>query len=129
MAGQVALGFVGMPTAMAQAKAGRLRFIAVTDGRRAAAEPNLPTVAEGGLKGYQAENWIGTLAPAATPPRIIEQMHGEVMKILHKPDVRERLESLGFNVLGLPPAEFRTLLERDIKSFARVIEEAKIRVN
>ncbi len=129
MAGQVELGFVGMPTAMAQAKAGKLRFIAVTDGRRAAAEPGLPTVAESGLKDYQAENWIGMLAPAATPQKIVLQVHEELMKVVQRPDVRERLETLGFNVLGLPPAEFKALLERDMKTFARVINDAKIRVN
>lgn len=129
MAGQVELGFVGMPTAMAQAKAGKLRFIAVTDGRRAAAEPGLPTVAEGGLPDYQAENWIGVLAPAATPQKIVLQVHDELMKVVQRPDVRERLETLGFNVLGLPPAEFKVLLERDLKTFARVIQDAKIRVN
>jgi len=129
MAGQVELGFVGMPTAMVHAKAGRLRFIAVTDSRRAVALPDLPTVAESGVKDYQAENWIGTLAPAATPQKIITQVHGELMKILQKPEIKGKLESLGFNVLGLSPSEFKAILERDIKSFARVIQQAKIRVN
>lgn len=129
IAGQVELGFVGMPTAMAQAKAGRLRFIAVTDGRRAAAQPDLPTIAESGLKGFQVENWIGTLAPAGTPQAIIDQWHGDLMKILQRPDVREKLESLGFNVLGQPPAEFKMLIERDIKAFARVIQQANIHKN
>lgn len=129
IAGQVELGFVGMPTAMAQAKAGKLRFIAVTDGKRAAVEPNLPTVGESGVKGYQAENWIGMLAPAATAPKIIAQVHDEVIKILQRPEIKERLEALGFDVLGLSPAEFTTLLERDMKAFARVIQDAKIKVN
>ena len=129
IAGQVELGFFGMPTAMAQAKAGKLRFIAVTDGKRAAAEPNVPTVAEAGLKGYGAENWIGMLAPAATPPKIIAQVHDEVLKILQRPDIKEKLAGLGFDVLGLSPTEFKALLERDLKSFARVIQEAKIKVN
>lgn len=129
MAGQVQLGFVGMPTAMAHAKAGRLKFIAVTDGKRAAATPDLPTVAEGGVKGYQAENWIGMMAPAGISPKLVTLLHAELTKVLQKGDVRSRLESAGFNVVGLPPSEFKALVERDIKAFAGVIEKANIRVN
>lgn len=129
MAGQVQLGFVGMPTAMAHAKAGRLKFIAVTDGKRAAATPDLPTVAEGGVKGYQAENWIGMMAPAGMSPKIVGLVHAELTKVLQKADVRSRLESAGFNVVGLPPGEFKAMVERDIKAFAGVIEKANIRVN
>lgn len=129
MAGQVQLGFVGMPTSMAHAKAGRLRLIAVTDGKRAPAAPEVPTVAEGGLKGYQAENWIGMMAPAGTSKAIIARVHDVLIRILQKPEVKTRLESSGFNVVGLSPGEFKALIERDIKAFAGVIEKANIRVN
>jgi tripartite-type tricarboxylate transporter receptor subunit TctC len=129
MAGQVMLAFVGMPTAMAHARAGKLKFIAVTDGRRAAAEPNLPTVAESGLKDYQVENWIGLLAPGATPQPVVAQLHDGMAKVLARPEIRGKLESLGFDVVGKSPAEFRALLERDIRAFARVIADAKIQAN
>lgn len=129
MAGQVMLAFIGMPTSMAHARAGKLRFLAVTDSKRAAAQPDLPTIAESGLSGYQVENWIGMLAPGGTPQNVVARVHDEVMKITQRPDVREKLESLGFDVLALGPAEFKSLLARDIESFSRVIAEAKIRVN
>lgn len=129
MAGQVMLAFIGMPTSMAHARAGKLRFLAVTDSKRAAAQPDLPTIAESGLSGYQVENWIGILAPGGTPQNVVARMHDEVTRITQRPDVREKLESLGFDVLALGPAEFKSLLARDIESFSRVIAEAKIRVN
>lgn len=129
MAGQVMLAFIGMPTSMAHARAGKLRFLAVTDSKRAAAQPDLPTIAESGLSGYQVENWIGMLAPGGTPQNVVARVHDEVTKITQRPDVREKLESLGFDVLALGPAEFKSLLARDIESFSRVIAEAKIRVN
>jgi tripartite-type tricarboxylate transporter receptor subunit TctC len=129
MAGQVMLAFIGMPTSMAHAKAGKVRFLAVTDSKRAAAQRDLPTIAESGLSGYQVENWIGMLAPGGTPQAVIARVHDEVTKVIQRPDVREKLESLGFDVLGLGPAEFKSLLARDIESFSRVIAEAKIRVN
>lgn len=127
--GQVMLAFIGMPTSMAHAKAGKVRFLAVTDSKRAAAQPDLPTIAESGLNGYQVENWIGMLAPGGVPQNIVARVHDEVKKITLRSDVKERLESLGFDVLGLGPAEFKSLLTRDIQAFSRVITEARIPAN
>lgn len=127
--GQVMLAFIGMPTSMAHAKAGKVRFLAVTDSKRAAAQPDLPTIAESGLNGYQVENWIGMLAPGGVPQNIVARVHDEVKKITLRSDVKERLESLGFDVLGLGPAEFKSLLTRDIQAFSRVIAEARIPAN
>lgn len=127
--GQVMLAFIGMPTSMAHARAGKVRFLAVTDSKRAAAQPDLPTIAEGGLNGYQVENWIGMLAPGGVPQNVVARVHDEVRKITQRSDVKERLESLGFDVLGLGPAEFKSLLTRDIQAFSRVIAEARIPAN
>lgn len=127
--GQVMLAFIGMPTSMAHAKAGKVRFLAVTDSKRAAAQPDLPTIAESGLNGYQVENWIGMLAPGGVPQNVVARVHDEVKKITLRSDVKERLESLGFDVLGLGPVEFKSLLTRDIQAFSRVIAEARIPAN
>lgn len=129
IAGQVMLAFIGMPTSMAHAKAGKVRLVAVTDGKRAGAAPSVPTIAESGVADYRIENWIGMLAPAHTPQDIIARLHAEIAKVLQQPDIREKLASQGFEILGSNPAEFKSLLTRDIETFSQVIRQANIRLN
>ncbi|MBX9812534.1 MAG: tripartite tricarboxylate transporter substrate binding protein [Burkholderiales bacterium] len=129
VAGQVVVAFIGMPTTMTHAKAGKVRIIAVTDGKRPSAEPRVPTIAESGVADYQIDNWIGMLAPAGTPHDIIARLHGEIARILQQSDIREKLASQGFEVVGSSPAEFKSLLVRDIEKFSQVIRQANIRLN
>ena len=127
--GQVMVAFIGMPTAMAHAKAGKIRFVAVTDGRSASAAPDVPTIAQAGIAGFRVDNWIGLFAPAQTPQNIVARLHEEVLRVLKQDTVREKLAAQGFEIIGSTPTEFAALVKSDIDKYTKVIESAAIRAD
>jgi tripartite-type tricarboxylate transporter receptor subunit TctC len=127
LAGQVQLMFSTMPPALPHAKAGKLRAIAVTSAKRSLTTPELPTIAEGGLPGFEAITWYGMAAPAGTPPAIVGRLNAEVVKLLHLPDVRERLLATGTEAAGTSPAEFAAYIKSEIVKWAKVIKESGAR--
>lgn len=108
-------------------KSGALRGLAVTSARRSAVVPELPTIAESGLPGFQASGWFGVLAVAATPVSIIDRLNQAIAAIMQQPDVRSRLLAQGAEPLSGPPSELRSLLTREKEVWSRVIREAGVK--
>jgi tripartite-type tricarboxylate transporter receptor subunit TctC len=126
--GQVNLMFDNLPSSISQIKAGKLRAIAVTTLKRSPALPDVPTIAESGLPGYDASSWFGMHAPAGTPKDIIMKIHGVVTKSLHTPEMTERLATQGAQAVGNTPEEFTEFLRAEIAKWAKVVKASGARV-
>ncbi|MBC7779031.1 MAG: tripartite tricarboxylate transporter substrate binding protein [Proteobacteria bacterium] len=120
--GQISLDFEPMPTALPHVKAGRLRPIAVTMPRRSSVLPDLPTIAEAGLPGYEMVLWTGLLAPRATPQPIVDQLNATMRSVLAADDLKERLLGLGATPMGSTPEQFGTFIRSEIKRWAEVVK-------
>lgn len=129
MAGEVSLIFGGIAQAARLVEAGRLRAIAVSGARRSHVLPQVPTVAESGLPGFEAGSWYGLLAPAATPRVIVERLNREVLRVLQLPDVRERLLAEAFEIPLDTPEEFAAHIRADVPKWAKVVKDAGIKSN
>jgi tripartite-type tricarboxylate transporter receptor subunit TctC len=127
--GEVQLGFNNILAVLPHVQSGRLKPLAVTSARRAATVPDLPTLAEAGVPGYEATSWNGIFAPAKTPRPIIDKIHAEVVKILNTPDVRERLISAGSDPIGSTPEEFLAFVKAELARWGKVIRENNIRAD
>ena len=103
MGGQIALSFENIVVASTFVKSGRVKALAVTSAKRAGALPNVPTVAESGVPGFEAVGWFGMVAPAATPREVITKLNGELTRALGTADVRDRITSLGAEVVPTTP--------------------------
>jgi tripartite-type tricarboxylate transporter receptor subunit TctC len=125
ISGEVQIMFATMPAAMPHVKSGKARAVAVTTTKRSLAMPELPTIAEAGVTGYEASTWYGLLAPAKTPKSIVDRLHAETVKILAGP-ARQRLEVQGFEPVGGTPAEFSAYIKSEIVKWAKVIKDANI---
>jgi tripartite-type tricarboxylate transporter receptor subunit TctC len=110
-------------------KAGKVRALAVTTLKRSPAAPELPTLAESGLPGYEAVAWFGVLAPAGVPKQIVNKLSSEIVRIVHMPDVQQRFDSLAAEPIGNTPDEFATYIKEDIEKWAKVIKAANIRLD
>ena len=128
MSGQLALMFPGSPIALPQARAGRLRALATTGAKRTAAAPELPTIAEAALPNYEISLWYGLLAPANTPPLVIERLHAEVMRIIALPAISEQWAALGAEPVSTNPEQFAAFLKQDIVKWQKVTREAGVRM-
>jgi len=120
---QVQVNFVVGPSAVPQIRAGRIRPLAVTTSKRSASLPEVPTIAESGLAGFDAPAWNGVLVPARTPRPVIAQLHAEIVKDLKLPDVLERITALGFEPVGSTPEEFGVFLKAELAKWAKVAKE------
>jgi len=121
MAGEVALMFSPSSTVLPHVKSGRLRALAVTTASRLPSLPDLPTVAESGLKGYETITWFGFVAPAKTPPAVVTRLNAEIVKVLALPDVRNQFGIQGIEVLGGTPEQFASTIRDEIAKWAKVI--------
>ena len=128
VAGQIQLMFTGVPAVMAQVKAGQLRALAVSSPHRVKAVPDLPTVAESGYPGFEADQWYGVVAPANTPPEIIAKLNQQINKTLATPEIASRLESEGAEATPNPPRVFADLIASEIKRWRIVIEKGGVKV-
>lgn len=126
VSGNIELSFPTIVSSQPHIKAGRLRGLAVTLPKRAPAVPDLPTMAEAGVKGVVVTNWYGVLAPAGTPRPVVEKLNHEIVKVMHQPEMMKRLIADGSEAVGSTPEEFRQhmLAERDL--WTRVIKQAGI---
>lgn len=124
--GNIDVMFDNTPNVLPQVQAGKLRALAVTTVRRSALMPDLPTVAEAGVPGFELLGWYGFVAPAGTPPAIIDTLNKAVNKILTMPDVRARLAQQGVEPRGGTPAEFAAHLKSEVGKWKRVVKEAHI---
>lgn len=128
ISGQLQLTFTVGPLALPQIKSGRVRALAVTTARRYSVVPELPTIAESGLPGYDAMSWNGMMAPAGTSAAIIAKVHAEMVKALKAPDVLERIAALGYEPLGSSPEEFADFVKSELSKWARVARESGVRL-
>jgi tripartite-type tricarboxylate transporter receptor subunit TctC len=126
MAGHVPLMFDTTVVAAPHIQSGKVRALAVTSTKRVKSLPNVPTMAEAGVKGYEIVSWQGIFAPAGTPKEIVQRLNAEIVKILKLPDVRERLEALGLDPVGNTPDEFAAFQNAEIAKWAKVVKDAKI---
>jgi tripartite-type tricarboxylate transporter receptor subunit TctC len=127
--GQVPAAVLGSSTVIPQVKAGRVRILAVTSKKRSAALPNVPTLAESGLAGFDVYQWTAMLAPAKTPKPIIAKLNADVAGVLKQPAVRERLESAGFEAQAGTPAEVEALIRDGMVQWGKLIKELKLDLN
>jgi len=128
LGGQVPLGVVDVPSAIANVKAGKLRALAVTTKRRIAAAPGVPTFEEAGLPGYEAIGWFGTVAPAGTPREIIGRLNLEIKTALSVPDIRERALAAGAEPYTDTPEEFAAFIREETRKWAEVIKAAGVKL-
>ena len=128
LSGQVQLMFSSVVAILPHIKAGKLRGLAVTGRRRLASMPDLPTIAESGLPGYEASSWYGILAPAGTPRDIVQRLNAEIAKALDQPEVRGSLLAEGAEPVGGTPEQFATHIRSEKDRLGKLIREAKIRL-
>ena len=127
LAGQVPMMVSGVVTALPHHKTGRLRIIATTGATRTQVTPEIPTIAEAGVPGYEFDSWTGFLAPTGTPPAIVAQVQAEAARISKLPDIRERFTAAGFEVVGGSSEAFETLIRSNHARLGKVIRDARIK--
>ncbi len=127
LAGQMPMMVSGLVTSLPYHRNGRLRILGTTGTKRTSATPDVPTIAEAGLPGYEADSWTGVLVPRGTPPDIVAQIYAEIVRISQLADTRERLLASGFEVIGSSPEAFATLIKNDTARLGKVIRDAGIR--
>jgi tripartite-type tricarboxylate transporter receptor subunit TctC len=128
ISGQVSMTLPTVLAATPHIRSGKLRPLAVTTKARVPSLPDVPTMQEAGVPGYESVSWGGLMAPAGTPPAVINKLHAEFARILKLPDVVERMESLGSTVVGSGPAEFSAFLQAEIRKWDAVAKKAGIRI-
>jgi len=124
LGGQVQLMFSTMPPALPHVKDGKLRALAVTSAKRSPAAPDLPTLDEIALPGFEANTWHGVVVPAGTPATIVARLNREIVAILHLPDVVERFSSQGAEALGSTPEEFAAYIRSETLKWAKVVRDS-----
>ena len=127
-AGHVPFYFGNMTAALPQARAGRVRALAVTSAERSPAAPDVPTIAEAGVKDCEISEWNGLLAPAGTPAPVIARLHEEVAKIMRLPDIREKFADLGATPIGSTPQELAAFIRAEMAKWAEVVKAANIKI-
>jgi tripartite-type tricarboxylate transporter receptor subunit TctC len=127
--GEAQLTFTTVLIAMPHVKSGKLRAVAVTTRERSSSLPDVPTVNESGLKGYESVAWYGLLAPAGTPAPVIERLHAEVVRSTQTPEVRENLLRQGTDIVASTPARFAQVIREDIATWTRVVKAAGIKAD
>ena len=129
ISGESQLMFAIMQAGFPHVKSGKLRALAVSGAKRSESAPQVPTIAESGVSGYEFTSWNGVHVPANTPKAVIRRIQAELVKVVAVPDVRERMVSLGMEVAGSTPEELGALVKSDIAKWSKVIKEAGVRVD
>jgi len=129
LAGQISMSFENITTAFPPVKQGRLKALAVTTRKRSFVAPDVPTMQEAGLAGYDITSWQALFAPAGTPKEIIARLHAETAKALKAPDVAKRLEELGLDAGGIAPEELAAIIRSDIPRLGKVVRDSGAKVD
>ncbi len=129
LGGHIQLIFGSAPSTIPLVRSNRLRALAVTTTKRSIAMPELPTIAEAGVPGYEVILWYGVLAPKGVPDSIVTLWNTEIRKATKLPDMKERLASEGFDISDATPEEFRAVLKRDVAKWTKVVKAANVQVN
>ncbi len=127
LSGEIESAFPTMPTVIQYVKDGRLRALGVTTLKRVQAMPKVPSIAEGGLPGYESTQWFGVLAPAGTPRPIIDRLNQEIVRVLNTPDIKERLTAEGTEIVASTPEDFAKHIKSETEKWAKVIKAAGIK--
>lgn len=128
LGGQVQLMFAGAPAVLQHVQTGKLRALGVASLKRIAAAPELPTLSESGLTGFDVTSWYSIVAPAGTPPEIVARLQTEIAKALREADVREKLAAQGAEPIGNSPAEFAVMIRTETAKWSQIVKSAKITV-
>jgi tripartite-type tricarboxylate transporter receptor subunit TctC len=129
MSGIVKVSFVGTPIAIPHMKSGRLIALGVSTAQRSPEMPEVPTIAEAGVPGFEARVWIGLLAPAGTPPEIVGKLNGEIAKLMRTEEVKKLLLPTGMEPDSDSPAQFGSFLKEDYDKWGKVVRESGATVN
>jgi len=129
IAGRVPLMFANASAAMPHVRAGRLRGLAVTSSTRVDIAPGLPTVAESGVPGYEIGTWLGIVAPAGTPPAVVNKLNAEVRRVMALPEVRDRLIAQGFVLADQSPDQFNQYIKAEYAKWSKLIRDADIKAD
>ena len=127
--GQVTMTFDNITTAWPLAKAGKLRALAVTTAKRSPVAPDVPTLAESGLAGFEVGSWQGVFAPAGTPPEIVKRLNAEIVKILNMPDVKEKILALGAEPVGDTSEQFTAYVKTEVVKWSDVVKKSGAKVD
>lgn len=125
---QVPLGCTALPPTTPHIQAGRLRALAVTGAKRTSALPDVPTMAEAGFKGQEADTLQGVLVPAGTPKAVVAEISKQILHMMRQPDVKERVAALGFDIVASTPEQFTAQIKREVEKWGKVIRSAGIKV-
>jgi tripartite-type tricarboxylate transporter receptor subunit TctC len=123
----VDMTFANLLAVLPQAKAGQVRALGVTSAKRSSAAPDIPTIAESGLPGYEFTSWFGALAPAGTPPAIIKKLNIEIVRALKSPEISAQLSEQGADLIASSPEDFDSYLKSETTKWAKVIKAAGIK--
>jgi len=129
LGGQVKVSFVGMPNALPNVKSGKLVALAVTSAQRSDDLPNVPTLQEAGVKGYEATIWLGLVAPKGTPRDVVMKINRETTKALSTPDARKLISSAGVDVATSTPEAFGALMQSELDRWGKVVRQTGATVN
>jgi tripartite-type tricarboxylate transporter receptor subunit TctC len=129
LSGQVKVSFAGTPNVMPHVKAGKLRALGVTTPKRSPDLPDVPTIAEAGVPGYEATLWLGLAAPAGTPADIVQRLYAETMKVLQDADAQQGFRAAGVDAAVLGPAEFGAFMRTEYEKWGKVVRDTGATVN
>jgi tripartite-type tricarboxylate transporter receptor subunit TctC len=129
LGGQIDVSFDTLTPVLQHIKAGKLRAVAVTTGKRSTTLPEVPTLAESGMKDFDQGTWFGILAPAGTPKEVVTRLNTELVKIIQSPDFRKRMEEIGAEPIGNTPTEMEAQIRNDTAKYARLVKEAKVAID
>lgn len=124
LGGTLTVAFDNIATAIPHIKSGKLKALAVTTAQRSGVAPDVPTMAESGLAGYELSSWQAVFAPAGTPPAIVDRLYTEISRILKMPDVSKRLTDMGLDLSGMPPAELAVMVKADVPRLGKVVKDS-----
>jgi tripartite-type tricarboxylate transporter receptor subunit TctC len=129
LGGHVPIGMPGIASVINDVKSGRLRALAISSASRSPQLPDLPTIAEAGVKGYEADQWLGLLAPAATPPEALSRVNAEVAKVLKLPDIQQQIRGLGAEANYLGPEAFSALIKNELVKWGKIVDAVGARMD
>ena len=129
LAGHIPLGVTDIPSAIALIKAGQMKALGVSTARRTSSLPNVPTIAEFGLPGYEAVGWFGVLAPAGTPPEIVARLNAAITGALNDPATKERIVAVGAEPAPMTPEKFPAFIRSETEKWSAVVTKAGAKAN
>ena len=129
VSGQIAVLFAGIPIALPHMKSGKLKVLAITSAKRSPMLPELPTIGEASVPGFEFSFWLGLIAPAGTPSQLVNRLNKELVRIMNLPEIKEQFASLGADPLASSADDFGALIRNEIRKYAKVVKDAGMRLD